>query len=289
MSLPNQTRGEFVEDVQKRYAAKSAGIEMDRWHRYKRGKKLYTSVTGALGLGPKPWMTPWAEKMQRLSDREACIRVAREVATSNVLGPNTDAFDEMVGRLFDKEQSEAKAARKHRDDAADLGSEIHALIHHELSERMGVKLPDPEVSDRAIELMKPWMEWADEVELLPVLSEFAMVTDEGELGGTADLLAFVKGKLTLVDWKTGAAIYLSSHIQTVGYKTMLCKMGVINPLVPMAGLVVRIPKRVDDTPVCEVSVVDQVHDSERWEMLKSLAGCYRAFGVEKKRWEASRA
>jgi hypothetical protein len=68
-----------------------------------------------------------------------------------------------------------------------------------------------------------------------------------------DLLAEVNGKLTVLDWKTGKAIYPEAHLQNAAYRHALREMGHGDPV---QGMVVRLPKNEED-PEFEVQIIEQ--------------------------------
>jgi hypothetical protein len=65
--------------------------------------------------------------------------------------------------------------------------------------------------------------------------------------GTLDLYARVKGVLTVLDWKSGKAIYPEAFLQNLAYRHAATRAG----LPSAQGLIVRLPKRLDD-PAWEV-------------------------------------
>jgi hypothetical protein len=70
--------------------------------------------------------------------------------------------------------------------------------------------------------------------------------------GTLDLYARVKGVLTVLDWKTGKAIYPEAFLQNVAYRHAAQRLGMRSA----QGLIVRLPKLLDD-PAWEVMAVPE--------------------------------
>ena len=68
--------------------------------------------------------------------------------------------------------------------------------------------------------------------------------------GTLDLYARVEGALSVLDWKSGRAIYPEAFLQNVAYRHAAERQG----LPSTQGLIVRVPKLVDD-PSWEVMAV----------------------------------
>lgn len=281
-------RAQWIKDVQARQAAHQKDIAMDRWHRYTKGGVTHTSVTTAIKFIDKSHvLIPWAEREQVAVDRQAAIDLVREVMQDDFLPKLDKNFDKVVGQRFDAVQKTATAAKDLRDAAGDLGTQIHALIEQEVNKRAGLPVPkDIKVSDRAIALLAPWTRWAKDVNLVPVLSEWKMVCTPNFIGGSGDLLAFANDKLTLFDWKSGKRIYWEAHLQSVGYREMLKRSGVIEGDVDIAGTIVRLPKRAEEeyTEV-DVSYLDPTDDGPRWEFLCTLVRCRRFYSEQEKRFK----
>ncbi len=72
--------------------------------------------------------------------------------------------------------------------------------------------------------------------------------------GTLDLVAYVDGVRTLIDFKTSKAIYAEAHLQNVAYQVALAEMG-HEPC--LSGCIVRVPKNTND-PAFEVQVTPPV-------------------------------
>ena len=254
-------------------------VKMDRWHRYTVGdgrlRTVLPSVTTCLQMVPKPWLAPWTAKVQKQADRVVAIEVARAMVRSYMGDPTAEAFDTMAGAEFDSRLKAKSEADAQRDAAADLGTEIHALIEQDLRRRIGQDAPDPAVSDRAIDLWFPWKKWADEVELDPVAMEFPVYDVASNLAGTVDCLAYVRGRLTLLDWKS-KKVYYEAHLQNVAYRMLATKMGLFHPAgfdypgMDCEGMMVSIPKRADEEPICTETSVDLKLDEARWLAILQL-------------------
>src|SRR5208282_6385084 len=92
----------------------------------------------------------------------------------------------------------------------------------------------------------------------PLMVEFTVVSKKYGYAGTADLLAEVDGVLTLVDWKTGKAVYKEAHLQNAAYRNALQEMEIYDGCtMPLAGLVLRLPKTETDPDFEVVQAADQ--------------------------------
>lgn len=137
------------------------------------------------------------------------------------------------------------AFKERRQTAADVGTQAHALIEHECRIRMGILDSDlgMEITDEARFIFSGWQEWADKVKFEPILLERAVCSRKHWFAGKLDVLAFVNGRLTLCDWKTGrqGRLYQEHKLQIHGYRACLREAG-IDP----EGLVVVLPKEGPD-------------------------------------------
>lgn len=111
---------------------------------------------------------------------------------------------------------------KHVDELADIGTLAHAMIAHHLGG------PPPDLDDysknqidRAENSVLSFHEWAKGKELVTVLSEEQMVSEELSYGGTCDWVGHIDGVLTLLDLKTGKAIYDEMLYQVAAYWNLL--------------------------------------------------------------------
>jgi len=113
-----------------------------------------------------------------------------------------------------------------RDQAGDIGTLVHYLIMCHLTKTE----PDTsEYSAQDIEkaencLIKYW-DWEKGHETEPVLVETPLVSDVYQFGGTIDFFGVIDGQPTLLDFKTGKAIYPEFFYQLAAYKQLLTEQG----------------------------------------------------------------
>lgn len=149
------------------------------------------------------------------------------------------------------------AWKRKRKEAADLGTETHALVEQYLKRMVGVELPDPDVSDDALTVFDGWRKWAEQAGLEPVAIEQRVAHIPLMYAGTLDLLAYVQGRLTVLDWKTRGRdkpdVWESERLQSFAYRAALVSMGL-----PQAeGLVVVLPRRLGTFQPTAVPIVDK--------------------------------
>ena len=112
--------------------------------------------------------------------------------------------------------------REARDNAADIGTLAHYLIMCYL------KGEEPDTSeyseqdiDKAENCVLKFHEWARDKTIEPIIVEGSLVSKEHRFGGTIDFYGYVNSELTLVDFKTGKALYLDMFGQLAGYEHLL--------------------------------------------------------------------
>ena len=168
-------------------------------HDYTYDGKTYPGTTNILKIIDKsgPLMT-WAAN----NTAEAAIELVNELPT-------------MLAAIGPKGVKSALRERgtKKRDDAAQLGTDVH-----DLADRMikGETLPEmPETTRVRVEHVARWWEasgWTMRA------SEAMLINPEMQYGGTLDLLAYDReGRTTLLDYKTGSGVYKEVVLQLTAY------------------------------------------------------------------------
>ncbi len=110
--------------------------------------------------------------------------------------------------------------------------------------------------------------------LEPLAIERTVYCEVCGYAGTLDLYARVRGVLTVLDWKSGRAIYPEAFLQNIAYRHAATRRGM-----PSAqGLIVRLPKYQDDPaweamPVPETLTVEDFRAALRlWRWQRRMAG-----------------
>jgi hypothetical protein len=174
-----------------------------------------------------------------------------------------------------------KAHQKELAKAGEIGTQIHKLIEWTMRTALGADAgPKPVVSDKALWGFMAFEDWAKSVNLKPVLIEQTVYSKAYGFAGTMDLLGRVNGDLTLIDFKSGKAVYPESFLQSAAYSVALGEMGYV---LPSTAVIVRLPK-VDTDPEFEVVTVPPVADlfpvflavKELWKWSYANEEAYRA-------------
>jgi hypothetical protein len=111
---------------------------------------------------------------------------------------------------------------------------IGTLTHDMILSRLRGEEPDASAySPNQVECAKwcftSYLAWEKENKLEPVMLETPLVSELYKYGGRSDFLGYVNGKLTLLDFKTGRAIYSEHFIQLSAYS------GLVNECRPELG------------------------------------------------------
>ena len=150
------------------------------------GDNIVPGVTTILGVLSKPALVPWANKLGLQG-----IEVGKYV-----------------------------------DNLAEIGTLAHAMIESYLR---GEQADTSDYSANQIELAEnallSFWEWLKGKELVPLLLEEPLVSDEKCYGGTIDCYCMLDGVPTLLDFKTGKAIYPEMMYQLASYRELLGEYG----------------------------------------------------------------
>jgi hypothetical protein len=238
-------------------------ISRDQWHRYTTvidGKKqVLPGVTSVIGVLDKTGVNRWSVRVQQEADIAVAWRMNQDYHAYDEF-EFVSAFERMAG----KEKENAKLLKK----AGEIGTDVHALVETWCQRAMGKVVDDPIIKhDKAYFVYAGFEEWAKSVDLKPVAVEAFVCSLEYRFGGTMDLLGYMNGHLTLLDWKTGG-VYPEHILQNVAYRKALQEMSGV-----MAeGLLVNLPKKGNETAITVHPVTEDV--DEQFNIFKSLIPVY---------------
>jgi hypothetical protein len=118
------------------------------------------------------------------------------------------------------------SVREYVDALAAIGSLAHDMI---LAHHKNIKFqPDghpADLIDKAENCLLSYFEWEKGHKIEPILCEAALVSERYGYGGTLDLFANVDGVRTIVDYKSGKAIYPEHVYQVAAYRQVLEENG----------------------------------------------------------------
>lgn len=112
------------------------------------------------------------------------------------------------------------------DEAAKIGTLAHAMIQADLQD-MEVDRDQfsPVQVDLAENAVLSFYEWKKRHTIKPIHCEVPFVSDRLRYGGTVDCYCELDGKPTLLDFKTGKAIYEEYFVQLAAYAELLKENG----------------------------------------------------------------
>jgi hypothetical protein len=165
---------------------------------------------------------------------------------------------------------EGKDYRKAWGQKADVGTLTHKTI---LSHLTGIELStreySPEDVDQAETCFLKYLDWEKKNPFKVIKAETSMVSNCYGFGGTVDLLCDLQGYgVTLIDFKSGQAIYDEMAYQLAGYHYL----SVENNLTPQHWMIVRIGR--DDKEGFEVRSYDNIEPY--WEVFKAALSLYKS-------------
>jgi len=116
--------------------------------------------------------------------------------------------------------------RDYVDVLAEIGSCGHDMI---LAHNKGLAFVadgrPADLIDKAENSFISYLNWEKGHKVEPILCEAPLVSEQYQFGGTLDCYALVDGVRTLIDYKTGKAIYSEHVIQTSAYRQLLSEHG----------------------------------------------------------------
>src|SRR2546427_1215226 len=168
------------------------------------------SVTTILDIIAKPALGPWYAKEERRYFEAAMLEVLSKPGARD---------PEYVLTAVAEAVSGVKAADRAKHRAASIGTAMHAGIEWALRTQLREDAGhEPRLPDAAAWAVESWKDWAKSVALEPLAIERTVYCEVCGYAGTLDLYARVSGVLTILDWKSGKAIYPEAFLQNVAYR-----------------------------------------------------------------------
>ena len=160
--------------------------------------------------------------------------------------------------------------RKFADDKAAQGTLAHEMILCHLS-KTDVDTSDYSKNqiDAAENAFLSYLNWEKGKVIEPFMLEDQMVHEELHYGGTFDFFGKVDGVLTLIDFKTGKAIYNEMAIQLSAYSKLISQSDVG---VPEKWSILRIGR--DESEGFEVKEYGSEYINNCWEIFNHLLQVY---------------
>lgn len=176
-------------------------VTTDAGRYYPRHGLQYMSVTTALGVLPKDALKQWAANVAA----DKAIEIANR-SPSRVLG----RLDRDEARYAWKDELAAAGA---------LGDAVHSCCEFLVQNQdicFDAYLAD--IDDRKIRnRVKQFVKFLTDYEVKPVYVEATVYHDKHHYAGSCDLMAYVDGVLTVIDYKTSKGVYGSVALQMSAY------------------------------------------------------------------------
>lgn len=135
------------------------------------------------------------------------------------------AKDALINWAFNlgKEHPELQSTRQYTDELAEVGKAAHAMIAAHLK-GLTPNLDDftPATVKMADVPFSKYLEWARGKKIEVIFADSKQLVSEAHrYGGTVDLLAKIDGVVTVLDFKTGKAIYDEMFFQVAAYANLV--------------------------------------------------------------------
>lgn len=203
----------------------------EKSHRYTLDGKPVPGVTTIIGSLNAPALNAWQVKQER----EACITAARKIAECIMDDEirflprhgHEDAWSEDFRETFEEFAGKEYEGQRIAREAADVGSQLHALIEGYCKGKLGIPFPEPRVSDEAHAMFSTWLQWARSQDFQPLAVERRVFSVKHWYAGTVDLFAYATGRKVIFDWKgtKGKKLYARHRLQSIAYRKAAEEMG----------------------------------------------------------------
>lgn len=172
-----------------------------------------------------------------------------------------------------REGLEGRDYKETRQRAADAGTCAHDRVYcHVHGQLLAPEKYPPEVWQRSQAPFDAFLEWAEQTKLELAAGEVPLVSEQYRYAGTLDAVA-VRGKLTLMDWKTSNGVWPEHLIQVRAYGQLWEEN---HPDLPINGgyMIARFSKQ--DSPDQPVSFTTHwwQHLDPAWEAFKAQRQIY---------------
>lgn len=213
---------------------------------------LLPSVTTVLSVIAKPALIKWAESSAKAATMAAAADLHEDLAKAS---PYASLSRASYVSTLEKRLGTMRHSERSLSQAAEIGTQTHALIEWTLRrELQQVVGPRPATTGPAEWAYMAFQDWAKSVALEPLRIEETVWSRAHGYAGTMDLVARVRGRETVIDFKTGKAVYAEAFLQNAAYAQALEEMGHGRIA---DGLIVRLPKTENDPAFEAVAVPDR--------------------------------
>lgn len=115
---------------------------------------------------------------------------------------------------------------KYTDEAAAVGTLAHQMVQDHLQRKPTVTTSYSQLQiDLASNSFLSYLKWEEGHKVEPIICEVPLVSEKRKYGGTVDCYCILDGVPTIVDFKTGKAVYDEYFVQVAAYKELLIEHG----------------------------------------------------------------
>src|SRR6266852_1311994 len=222
----------------------AAPRSFDRARFYTIDGQQWPSVTTVLDIIAKPALGPWYAKEERRYFEAAMLEVLSKPGARD---------PEFVLSAVAEAVSGVKAADRAKQQAASIGTAMHAGIEWALRTQLREDAGhEPRLPDAAAWALESWKDWAKSVALEPLAIERVVYCQACGYAGTMDLYARVRGVLTVLDWKSGKAIYPEAFLQNIAYRHAAVRQGM-----PSTQVLILPPLKLFEGTACYEMMVSE--------------------------------
>lgn len=208
-------------------AALQGEVTLDGRHVYRHRKVYRPGVSTIIKVMDAPRLDEWKVRMEA----EGTARAA--YANRPLENEPEAAYVARIAAQCEKLREHDRISK----EAADIGKQVHALIEHAAKTQLGIPMEPPAVGDEALFRFSGWRQWADSVDLKPLMVEGKILHPTENFCGTFDLVCLVNGAPAVLDWKAKETVYDERRLQSAAYRKALMARG----WPPLDGAVVSVP------------------------------------------------
>lgn len=120
---------------------------------------------------------------------------------------------------FKQGKSGAATLYEKRDEAADVGSLIHAMVEADIHAEPLPAIPEQHAA-KCKSGFAAWRIWREDRALEIVATEVPLVSQRHRFGGTIDAIGRDRRGLCLLDWKSSNGVYAEYALQLAAYRVL---------------------------------------------------------------------
>ena len=240
-------------------------LEFDpKTHIYSVSGKQVFGVTNITGILNKPGLLYWGvnKAIEFLEANWKPGKVYDEVQIKNLL------------------EEARKAHTQIKNAAADIGQMIHKWVSDYVKAISEKKTPPKRPINKEMKAaIDGFFKWAKKVGLKIMRSEKKVYHNKHRYAGTLDLEGLVEGKRTIIDIKTGNALYPEAFLQASAY--LKAREQETGKKYPGGVIVVRLSKKVEEAGKTIIEPFEARKDDEVDIHFRAFLNCLQLY-----RWQA---